>query len=50
MMERRPKVGLITGWRYKIEDAKKEGLEVDFIIKKPFNLSKLRRDINNLWI
>ena len=49
-MKKRPKVGLITGWRYKIEDAEKEGLEVDFIVKKPFNLSRLRRDINDLWI
>jgi PAS domain S-box-containing protein len=49
-MKQRPKIGLITGWRYKIEDADKEGLEVDFIIKKPFNLSRLRRDINDLWV
>ena len=49
-MKKRPKVGLITGWRYKIEDAEKEGLEVDFIVKKPFNLSRLRRDINDLWV
>jgi CheY-like chemotaxis protein len=48
-MNNRPKVGLITGWRYKIEDAEKDGLEVDFIVKKPFNLSRLRRDINDLW-
>ena len=45
----RPKVGLMTGWRYKIEDAEKDGLEVDFIVRKPFNLSKLKRDINDLW-
>jgi len=49
-MKKRPKVGLITGWKYKIEDAEKEGLEVDFIVKKPFNLSRLRRDINDLWV
>ncbi|MBT6052705.1 MAG: response regulator, partial [Candidatus Scalindua sp.] len=49
-MKKRPKVGLITGWKYKIEDAEKEGLKIDFIVKKPFNLSRLRRDINDLWI
>ncbi len=49
-LSKRPKVGLITGWRYKIEDAENDGIEVDFIVKKPFNLSKLRRDINNLWV
>ena len=48
-MNKQPKVGLITGWKYKIEDAEKEGLKVDFIIKKPFNLPKLRRDIVNIF-
>ncbi len=48
-MNKRPKVGLITGWQYKKEDAEKEGLEVDFIVKKPFNLSKLRKSINNIF-
>ena len=39
-LSNRPKVRLITGWRHKIEDAEKDGLEIDFIVKKPFNLSK----------
>ena len=46
---RRTKVGLLTGWEYSAEDAKKDGLKVDLIIKKPFKLSKLRRDINDIF-
>ncbi len=49
-MNKPPKVGLITGWKYEMEDAEKDGLKVDFIARKPFNLSKLRKYINDLWI
>jgi CheY-like chemotaxis protein len=48
-LDKRPKVGLITGWRYEMEDVKKEGLKVDFVVKKPFKFSELRRDINNIF-
>ncbi|MCP4253782.1 MAG: hypothetical protein GY775_10290 [Candidatus Scalindua sp.] len=40
-------MALITGWNYEMRDAEKDGLKVDFIVKKPYNLSKLRKDINN---
>ncbi len=40
-------MALITGWNYEMKDAEKDGLKVDFIVKKPYNLSKLRKDINN---
>ncbi len=46
-MNKPPKVGLITGWKYEMKDAEEKGLKVDFIVKKPYNLSKLRKDINN---
>lgn len=46
--DKRPKAGLITAWKYTMEDVKKEGLKVDFVVRKPFNLSELRRDINNM--
>ncbi len=46
-MNKPPKVGLITGWKYEMKDAVEKGLKVDFIVKKPYNLSKLRKDINN---
>ncbi len=45
-VEKRPKVGLMTGWKYGLEDAKEEGLNVDFVINKPFDFSKLRKDLN----
>ncbi len=48
-VDKRPKVGLITGWKFNIDDAEKEGLNVDFIIQKPFDLYKLLQDINDLW-
>ncbi len=48
-LDKRPKVGLITGWRYEMEDVKKEDLKVDFVVKKPFKFSELRRDIRNIF-
>jgi hypothetical protein len=37
-----------TGWGEKLEPVDDEGLKVDFIIKKPFDLSELSRHINDL--
>ena len=48
-LDKRPKVGLITGWRYEMEDIKKEDLKVDFVVKKPFKFSELRKDIRNIF-
>jgi hypothetical protein len=48
-MKKKTKVGMITGWDYSMEDAEKDGLQVDFIARKPFDLSVLRRNINDLW-
>jgi PAS domain S-box-containing protein len=50
MMNKRPKVGVVTGWKYSMEDAEKEGLEVDFITRKPFDMYNLRKEINDLLI
>jgi PAS domain S-box-containing protein len=47
-LDKRPKVGLITGWRYEMEDVEKEDLKVDFVMRKPFKLSEIRREINNI--
>jgi signal transduction histidine kinase len=47
-LDKRPKMGLITGWKYKMEDLKREGLKADFVVKKPFKFSELSRDINNV--
>ncbi len=46
-LDKRPKVGLITAWNYK--SIKDEDLNVDFVVKKPFKLSELRKDINNIF-
>ena len=48
-LDKRPKVGLITGWRLEMEDVKKEDLKVDFVVKKPFKFSELRIDIRNIF-
>jgi len=49
-LDKKPKIGLITGWDEKIESKEKEELKVDFIIKKPFVLSELAKQINELFI
>ncbi len=49
-LEKRPKIGIITGWGEKLKPLDDEGLKVDFIIKKPFDLSELSRHINDLGI
>ncbi|MGR3303142.1 MAG: PAS domain S-box protein [Candidatus Scalindua sp.] len=46
-LEKRPKIGIITGWDEKLKPIDDEGLKVDFIIKKPFDLSELSRHIND---
>ncbi len=45
-LEKRPKIGIITGWGEKLKSIDDEGLKVDFIIKKPFDLSELAKNIN----
>ncbi len=45
-LEKRPKIGIITGWGEKLKPIDDEGLKVDFIIKKPFDFSELAKNIN----
>jgi DNA-binding response OmpR family regulator len=47
-LEKRPYLGLITGWSGKIETKEKEELKADFILKKPFDLAKLTNLINDV--
>ena len=47
-LEKRPKIGIITGWGEKLKPIDGEDFKVDFIIKKPFDLSELSRHISNL--
>ena len=46
-LEKRPRIGIITGWGEKLKPME-EGMDVDFIVKKPFNFSELREQINGL--
>ena len=48
-LEKRPKIGIITGWGEINKCINEEGVEVDFIIKKPFDFSVLTKYINDLF-
>jgi DNA-binding response OmpR family regulator len=45
-LEKRPKVGIITGWSGKLEPVDGKEFKVDFYLKKPFKLSELTKQIN----
>ncbi len=47
-LEKRPKIGIITGWSEKLKAIENEDFKVSFIIKKPFNLSELSGHINDV--
>ena len=47
-LDKRPKVGLITGWSEKIDSSNDEKLKVDFVLKKPFDFSELSKQINKI--
>jgi PAS domain S-box-containing protein len=47
-LEKRPKIGIITGWDEKFKSLDDEDLKVDFIIRKPFDFSELTRHINDV--
>ena len=46
-MDKRPKLGLITGWDELIRTKEKDEMCLDFFIKKPINLSELETFINS---
>ncbi len=48
-LERRPKIGIITGWSEKLKPIEDETFKVDFILKKPFDFSEITRHINNVF-
>jgi PAS domain S-box-containing protein len=45
-LNKRPKVGLITGWSKEKEIFSVEDMKVDFVVKKPFEFSELTKCIN----
>ncbi len=48
-LEKRPKIGLMTGWSEDIETKDKNELDVDFILRKPFNFSELSKYMNEAF-
>ncbi len=48
-LDKRPRIGLITGWAEKIVVADNVDIKVDFIIKKPFEFSAITSHINSLF-
>jgi len=48
-LDKRPRIGIITGWGEEIKAVDKEDMKVDFIIRKPFDLPVLINHINALF-
>ncbi|MBT5304211.1 MAG: response regulator, partial [Candidatus Scalindua sp.] len=48
-LEKRPKIGIITGWSEQLELFDKEEMKVDFILRKPFKHIELAKQINELF-
>ncbi len=49
-IEKKPKIGLMTGWGEQLPLEGKDKLDVDFIIRKPFNITDLVEHINELFV
>jgi two-component system, cell cycle sensor histidine kinase and response regulator CckA len=49
-LKKRPKIGIVTGWGGKLKPMDDEEFKVDLIIKKPFDLSELRKHINDMIV
>ncbi len=47
-LEKKPKVGIITGWDNPHSTEQKDALKADFVVKKPINFSELTLCINNV--
>ncbi len=48
-LEKRPKIGILTGWNRDLISLEKKNLKVDFIVKKPLRLSEITEHINDLF-
>lgn len=46
-LDKRPKIGIITGWSELLRTKEKEEMNVDFFFKKPFDFSELETFIND---
>ena len=47
-LDRRPKIGIITGWNENLKPIE-EGMKVDFVVRKPFDFSELANHINEAF-
>ena len=48
-LEKRPKIGIVTGWGEKLKGLEDNALKVDFVLIKPFKHSELTKQINDLF-
>jgi CheY-like chemotaxis protein len=46
-LEKRPKIGIITGWGELIDTKEREEMKVSFVISKPFDLSELMKQVDD---
>jgi PAS domain S-box-containing protein len=48
-IDNRPRIGIATGWNERLPLIEEDNLKVDFVIRKPFNLLELKKQINGLF-
>ncbi|MFQ5686291.1 MAG: response regulator [Candidatus Scalindua sp.] len=48
-LDKRPKIGIITGWGEEIKPMEEKDMKVDFIIRKPFDFSELTRHVDDTF-
>jgi len=48
-LEKRPIIGIISGWEKKLKPMDEEGVNVDFISQKPFDFLELKRQIKEMF-
>ena len=46
-LEKRPKIGIITGWGELINTNEREEMKVNFVITKPFDFSELTKQVDD---
>ncbi len=49
-LEKKPKIGVISGWEQEIKAVENEDLHVDFYQKKPFKFNELKKNINEMFL
>jgi CheY-like chemotaxis protein len=47
-LEKSPKIGIITGWNEEFKPVEGQEFKVDFVVRKPFDLSELVKHINDV--